>query len=65
MCPERAVEIPIEVKYRESIDHRELGGLAGFLSETGTKSGIVLSKTQMEERRDYLVMPVSVFLMLA
>ncbi len=65
MCPERAVEIPIEVKYRKSVDHRELGGLAGFLSETGTKSGIVLSKTQMEERRDYLVMPVSVFLMLA
>lgn len=58
------VEAPLEVRYRHNIDHRGLGGIASFLDATGTKSGLVLSKEELEARQDYLVVPASVFLML-
>jgi predicted AAA+ superfamily ATPase len=57
-------EAPLEVKYRNKVDARELGGLTSFLDETGVKSGIVLSKNELEEKQDYLILPTSVFLML-
>ena len=57
-------EAPMEVKYRNRVDARELGGLGSFLDETGVKSGLVLSKNDLEERHDYLIIPTSVFLML-
>lgn len=61
---EDSFEVPMEVKYRNRVDARELGGLASFLDETGVKSGLVLSKSELEGRQDYLVLPASVFLML-
>ena len=57
-------EAPMEVKYRSKVDHRELGGLASFLDKTGVKSGLVLSRDELEERYDYLLIPASLFLML-
>lgn len=57
-------EIPIEVKYRQNIDPRKLGGIGSFQAETGTKSGLVLSKEELGAKQDYLVVPASVFLML-
>ena len=57
-------EAPMEVKYRNKVDARELGGLTSFLDETGVKSGLVLSKNELEEKQDYLILPTSVFLML-
>lgn len=57
-------ELPIEVKYRNSINAKQLGGLSGFLDQTGSKGGLVLSKDRLEERRDYLVVPASIFLAL-
>ncbi len=57
-------QVPIEVKYRNKIDSRELGGLVNFLDETDTKSGIVLSKNESSERKDYVTIPTAVFLMM-
>ncbi len=61
---ENDFEMPIEVKYRNRVDNRELGGLTSFLDETNVKSGLVLSKNELDEKYDYLFLPTSVFLML-
>ena len=58
------LELPVEIKYRNSIAYRELGGLASFLDATGTESGLVLSKDTLSTRYDYLVVPLAVFLAL-
>lgn len=58
------IEAPIEVKYRQSINHRELGGIGSFLDATGAEGGLVLSKNELDIKKDYLVIPASVFLML-
>lgn len=55
------LEAPVEVKYRNRIDHRELGGIAGF---AGSGSGTVLSKGEFGQRRDYSVVPAAEFLAL-
>ncbi|RNJ77654.1 MAG: ATP-binding protein [Nitrosopumilus sp. H13] len=57
-------EVPIEVKFKNSVNHRSLGGMASFLDETGCAGGIVLSKHDMTTGRDYVVVPASVFLLL-
>ena len=57
-------EIPIEVKYRNHINAKQLGGLSSFLDQTGSKGGLVLSKDRLEDRSDYVVVPASVFLAL-
>lgn len=59
-----ALEAPVEVKYRNCIAHRELGGLTKFLDATGTERGVVLSKDSLEQRHDYSVVPVAEFLLL-
>ena len=58
------IEVPIEVKYRNKINHRELSGLTSFLDATGTKSGIIVSKLDLEERAEYVIIPASIFLLL-
>ena len=61
---EGQLELPVEIKYRNRISYRELGGLASFLDATGSESGLVLSKDTLEVRRDYAVIPLAVFLAL-
>jgi len=58
------LELPIEVKIRNSVYARELTGLTSFLDVTGARGGLVLSKNEMDVKRDYLLVPASVFLML-
>lgn len=58
------VEVPIEVKYRQKIDNSELEGIVSFQKKTGIKDGLVLSKHELREESDYLIVPASVFLML-
>ena len=58
------MELPVEIKYRNRISYRALGGLARFLDATGSESGLVLSKDTLEVRRDYAVIPLAVFLAL-
>ena len=61
---EGGYEIPIEVKYRNRINAKQLGGLSSFLDQTCSKGGLVLSKDGLEDRSDYVVVPASVFLAL-
>lgn len=61
---EGQLELPVEIKYRNRISYRELGGMARFLDATGSESGLVLSKDTLEVRRDYAVIPLAVFLAL-
>ncbi|RNJ78872.1 MAG: ATP-binding protein [Nitrosopumilus sp. B06] len=58
------IEVPIEVKYRNQIRCKELGGLTSFLNKTGKKCGIVISKHDLEEKKDYTVIPAPIFLLL-
>lgn len=58
------IEVPIEVKYRNSIDPREFAALFNFLSKTKKKSGIVISENTLEVKSEYVVVPAAVFLML-
>ena len=58
------IEVPIEVKYRKRINFRELSGLVSFLGSSNTKSGLVVSKYDLEARSEYVVIPAAVFLLL-
>ena len=58
------IEVPIEVKYRNKINPRELSGLVSFLSKTDAKSGMVISKSCLEVKPEYVIIPASVFLLL-
>ena len=58
-----SIETPIEVKFRNKIIHKELGGLVSFCSQAG-KGGMVLSKSELDVRSDYVVVPASAFLLL-
>ena len=58
------MEVPIEVKFRNKLNPRDLAPLVGFLGKTGSKKGLVVSKTALDEKADYVVVPVSVFLLL-
>ena len=60
-----SIEVPIEVKFRNKINHKELAGLVSFLSKTGKGGGgIVLSKSTFDVKDDYVVIPASIFLLL-
>lgn len=58
------IEVPIEVKYRNKINPKELAGLVNFLTTTSRKSGIVISKSDLEVKSEYVIIPASVFLTL-
>ena len=60
----KSIEVPIEAKFRNRINPTDLASMVDFLDETNNDSGIVLSKDYLEEKRDYLVVPASIFLML-
>ena len=58
-------EAPIEVKYREKINYKELSGLTSFLNISDAERGLVISKsTLMAKKYDYVVVPASVFLLI-
>lgn len=59
-----AVEVPIEVKYRNQIKYKRMGGLASFLNKTGKEYGIVISKHDLVEKRKYTAIPAPIFLLL-
>ncbi len=58
------IEIPIEIKYRNRLDCKELAPMVNFLSQTDNKKGLVLSKSLFEVRDEYVIIPTSLFLML-
>lgn len=56
------MEVPIEVKFRNT--PKSLGGFYSFLDKTSTKSGIVISKDDLDIKDNYVSIPASVFLMM-
>ena len=58
------VQVPIEVKFRNKIVRNDLTGMFNFLRSTETRSGLVLSKNYLQEKQDYLIVPVPIFLLL-
>ncbi|RNJ79941.1 MAG: ATP-binding protein [Nitrosopumilus sp. H8] len=56
--------IPIEVKFRNTINLREMGGMTRFLDRTGKSKGIIVSKHDLEEKKDYTIIPAPIFLLL-
>ena len=58
------IQVAIEVKYRNKINPRDLSGLVHFLGETDTTSGLVISKSTLDVRPEYVIIPASVFLLL-
>ena len=59
------LDIPIEVKYTQSLRPRELGGMRSFEIKTGTRTGIVVTKGALREARSYVAVPAGIFLLLA
>ena len=53
----------ISFVYTWTVNEPNLTGIIRFVHATGS-SGVVLSRDRMRERRDYLILPASVFLML-
>ena len=58
------VELPIEVKFKNDVKRRDLGGLITFKKEAGTRAGLVLTKSDLSAERECLKIPASLFLML-
>lgn len=55
--------VPIEVKYSKHVRDADLRGLDDFLGTVGTKSGLVLSRSELAFRDKHTLVPVSLFLM--
>lgn len=64
VCASGRMQVPIEVKYRNRMRPTELAPLTQFLDATGTKTGLVLSKNTLDDKKDYVIVPACVFLML-
>ena len=58
-----SIEIPIELKYKNKVYKKELGGMSSFLDYT-KKKGLVISKNQIGVQQEYVEIPASVFLVL-
>lgn len=58
------MEVPIEVKYRKKINFKELSGLVSFLNKSNARRGLVVSKSTLMAKSDYVIVPASVFLLL-
>ena len=42
--------MPVEVKFRKSIDARDLKGLLSYMNEFGVREGVVVTRDILEER---------------
>lgn len=61
---EEDVPIPIEVKWSSPVSHKGLGAMAEFLDASGAPRGLVATRSEFDERRDYSMVPLPVVLML-
>ena len=57
------MKLPIEVKSSDYVSAHDTSGMSQFTTATST-SGILLSRNKLEERRNYVIIPASVFLTL-
>ena len=59
-----AVEVPIEVKFRNRLTKRDLDGVIAFKKAAGAKSGLILTKNSLCAERECVKIPASMFLLL-
>jgi predicted AAA+ superfamily ATPase len=50
--------LPVEVKYRNKIDDKDLAGLYGFMKKNDTKTGIVITKNILKKEGDVYFIPL-------
>ena len=60
----KGMETPIEVKFRNKLNLKELSPMVNFLCKTGNERGLVISKNRFVTKTDYTIIPASLFLML-
>jgi len=58
------IDVPIEVKFRNKLDLKELAPMVNFLTKTGNDKGLVLSKSLFDVKTNYVIIPTSLFLLL-
>lgn len=63
---DNGMELPMEVKFQTKISKKtDLVGIYKFEKATGVPMGLLLTKEDMETTTDYVMIPVSMFLLLA
>ena len=55
--------VPVEVKFQNTFSRRDLAPVVRFLDAASAEKGIVVSKSALEERSDYAVVPACIFLL--
>jgi len=58
------LEIPIEVKFQNTITNRDLDGIINFKRFAHAKSALLLSKDQLDISKEFVKIPVSSLLLL-
>lgn len=61
---EATKSVPIEVKYQRTISNKDLFGTIDFLKVSGSSKGIILSRETLETKRNIVILPVWLFLLL-
>jgi predicted AAA+ superfamily ATPase len=56
--------VPIEVKYQQTISKKDLYGIIDFLKVSGASKGILLSKNKLETKRNAVIIPIWLFLLI-
>ena len=59
-----ATEVPIEVKFRNRLNKRDLDGVIAFKKAAGVKSGLILTRNSFCAERECVKIPASMFLLL-
>lgn len=57
-------ELPIEVKYQNSINPRDLDGIVTFKKQSSVENALIISKNRLEVERECVMIPASMFLLL-
>ena len=57
-------ELPIEVKFQNSITVRDIDGIVNFKKQTGVENALLLSKNKLEINRECVIIPTAMFLLL-
>ena len=57
--------LPIEVKFKNRINPRELAPMMDFLGRTGRERGLVITKNALDAKPNRIEVPASLFLLLA
>lgn len=59
------LELPVEVKFQNKITKRDLDGIINFKKYARVKNALLLSKDRLDVDREAVIIPASMFLMLA